>query len=75
VGAQALPHDGRPRGSGKPKPTTFETSTTHFSTFQEIYSGCCTNADCDFLSLGTVVGSPVAHLREALLDRDFDLRG
>jgi HSP20 family molecular chaperone IbpA len=27
VGAVALPHDGRPRGSGKPKPTTFETST------------------------------------------------
>ena len=28
---------------------------TLFSTFQEIYSGCCTNADCDVLSAGSVV--------------------
>jgi hypothetical protein len=27
------------------------------------------------MALGTVVGSPVARLGEALLDRDFDLRG
>jgi hypothetical protein len=46
-----------------------------FSAFQDIYLSCCTNADCDVLSLGTVVGSPVARLGEALLDRDFDLRG
>ena len=42
---------------------------------QVTYSGCCTNADFDVLSLGTVVGSPVARLGEALPDRDFDLRG
>jgi hypothetical protein len=36
-------------------------------------SGCCTNADFNVLSLGTVVGSPVARLGEALPDRDFDL--
>ncbi len=28
---------------------------TLFSTFQEIHSGCCTNADCEVLSLGSVV--------------------
>jgi hypothetical protein len=27
VGAQALPHDGRPRSARKTKPTTFETLT------------------------------------------------
>jgi hypothetical protein len=42
---------------------------------QVTYSGCCTNADCDVLSLGTVVGSTVARLGEALPDRDFDVRG
>ncbi len=48
---------------------------TLFSTFQEIHSGCCTNADCEVLSLGSGVGSLVARLGEALLARDFDLRG
>jgi hypothetical protein len=28
VGAEAISHDGRPRGSEKPKPTTFETLTS-----------------------------------------------
>ena len=41
---------------------------TLFSTFQEIHSGCCTNADCDVLSLGTVVGSPVH-----VLEKHFSL--
>jgi hypothetical protein len=49
--------------------------STLFLTLHVIYSGCCTNADCDVLSLGAVVGSPVARLGEALPDRDFDLRG
>src|SRR5215204_6991146 len=47
----------------------------HFPALQEIYSSCCTNGDFEVLSLGTVVGSPVARLGEALHDRDFDLRG
>jgi hypothetical protein len=40
VGAETIPHDGRPRGAGKTEPTTFET-LTYYGEYEDMKEDRC----------------------------------